>query len=202
MAELKDIMENDRLAAFRKAWEDARSGRAIPARRDITLRAFSRFIPDMLMLEQRGARDYAYCQAGEGVKDRMEMHDTGANFFDFLHPAILDMSEDWWGGLLALPCGGYVSYSIEYPGGALRHAVTMMLPMDRDNGSHKMLLGLTHVLGERYFSNGRGKTVIGEHWAEATHFDIGFGVPNGRAGSNGTGYSHKPDPDFLMRLSL
>lgn len=198
MIELKDLIDNRQLAGFRQAWESARSGDGIPARRDITLRGFSRYIPDMLMLEKVGPREYRYCQAGEGVKDRLEMHDTGTNFFDFLHPDILDISEDWWGGLLSAPCGGFVSYSIEYPAGVLRHAVTMMLPMARDDGSHQMLLGMTHVVGERYFSSGRGKTVIGEHWAEADHFDIGHGVPDGNAAA----YSHKPDPDFLRRLSL
>ncbi|MFC4348106.1 PAS domain-containing protein [Kordiimonas lipolytica] len=196
MVELKDLIENDRLVAFRQAWEEARTAGNVPVRRDITLRAFSKFIPDMLVLEKNGPRDYRYCQAGEGVKDRLEMHDAGANFFDFLHSDILDISEDWWGGLLAAPCGGLVSYSIEYPAGVLRHAATLLLPVAREDGNNSMLLGLTEVLRERYLSPGKGRTVVGEFWAEACHLDVGYGLPD----SGPADYSHKPDADFLDRM--
>lgn len=193
MVETYSLLDDPDFQAFMKAWEKSRSCDGIPLRKDITLQLFAKFIPNMMVLEHAGPREYRYCQAGEGVKDRLGMKGTGLNFFDLLHPEIIPLSEQWWGGLLQQPCGGIVTYSIEYPEGMLRHAASIVLPVRRTTTGPDMLVGVTKILGERFNGQSNGQTVIGEFFAHGVYFDLGFGAPP----EDKARFLHAPNPDFL-----
>jgi hypothetical protein len=134
VTDLTDRLTSGNTARFREAWEAARGDKDLPTRADISLRLFFRFISDMSAYQRFGPREFRYCQVGEGVKTRLELSRSDTNIFDFIHPDIVEGSQLFWDLVTKAPCGGLQHYSMVYPHGMLRRAVSIVLPVYKRAG--------------------------------------------------------------------
>lgn len=195
MDKLDSYLNEAPFAAFREAWNDVRNGQQIPARQDVSLRRFSKFINDMQILTREGTGQYRYRQIGEGVRGGLRGVGKGDDGFSLISDAVKERCARFIDAMFATPCGGLMDYSIEYPGLSLGRIRTIHLPVLSEKTGEYLLIALNKVVARKHTLIPNKRVLLGQHLCQAAVFDIGLGVP--AAGSDACSVSYG-DPGYLL----
>lgn len=175
--DLKGFLEDPIFADFRRAWEDACHGQAVPKRQDISLRRFAKFVSNMQILTREGSGDYRYRQIGETVRGGLKVVGKGDDGFSLIDASAQPASARFIDAMFLTPCGGLMDYSIDYPGPSVGRVCTIHLPVLADDGDECMLIAFNKLVARKHILLPNDALSLGKQLCRGALFDVGGGLP-------------------------
>jgi len=179
--DLKGFLDDPVFADFRRAWEGACHGQAVPRRQDISLRGFAKFVSNMQILTREGTGDYRYRQIGETVRGGLKVVGKGDDGFSLIDAAVQPASARFIDAMFLTPCGGLMDYSIDYPGPSVGRVCTIHLPVLADEGDDCLLIAFNKLIARKHTLLPNGALSLGKQLCRGVLFDVGGGLPEGDA---------------------
>lgn len=100
-------------------WHQWRRGRKLPERRDIDIPALGDLAPTCLLMDIRNRDDIRIVMAGDGIRERLGIDLTGANYLDLTAPEYRSIRARLTLEQILQPCGAMLYYCLHYPDGAV-----------------------------------------------------------------------------------
>lgn len=165
------------VADFIKIWDQARAGRLIPKRADLTLTKLRSLAANTAFVGYKNPRQVDYLQTGTHICDRIGFDPTGQNLLDFVPMLKRGKTSRLLRAMVETPCGSIMTVKNRYKYKKTSEFTLLFLPVEGNQGE-QIIAGFYSYADKLRPSTSKDKRQNISIKARSLHLiDIGVGVP-------------------------
>jgi hypothetical protein len=135
------LLETNR--RFLAYWLGKPEGGTMPRKSAIDPTEMPQLLPDLVLYERRGPRDFHIRLAGTAVVRRVGVNPTGSNVLDLLHPGSRSTLEQSLNRILDEPCAHVARVRDQYASGREAIVEVLRLPLRSEQGEPRFIISST-----------------------------------------------------------
>lgn len=170
------LLLDDRLKRFWHYWNRIRIGRALPERQDFNPVLLGADVAAMAVLEWQPPK-LVTTLVGSLLEDYVAGPRRAQDIFAAMPAAVGDHARQWWGHVLAQPCGVRMVLVTRWLGAAASSHEVIFMPLAQNGAISPRLYAMTALLDTVPAMNEIAPPI--QSVLRSDLFDIGYGMPKG-----------------------